>query len=190
MFLIMYHSATYFNNRFVHRMFILTLLLLTTTSFIYAQQLTCTFTQPTQTLTLTLSPITQTHLPSLPYIVKCTHETKVLINATPQSGNGSHLYTRNTLPIHLTFLHTNGLFEYDIREENKVPRHTLKAYTENEKPEVTKTFIATYWMYIVPFLVIMLLTSGGSEEEAEEAKRIASHDTANVKITLNANGSK
>ncbi|BFZ61386.1 hypothetical protein YB2330_002451 [Saitoella coloradoensis] len=37
-----------------------------------------------------------------------------------------------------------------------------------EVPEPEKTFLQKYWQYLVPIVLVMLLTGGGSEEKAKQ----------------------
>lgn len=140
----------------------------------------CEYTTPSETKTIQFTPDVSTEIPDLPYHLKCFHNTKLLLNTSQINlGKRSSLHLRNInldstskqsnddllnfVPFHLTYTHFNPqklTLRFPIKHEPVI----LESIVEKEASE-DQGFLRKYWMYIVPFLVITFLTSGGSEEE-------------------------
>ena len=133
---------------------------------VYCQGITCRFEKEGKVTVVGIVPGTPVEIPSLPYVVSCMHlDTMILNAATPRPGHLTTLHTSHSVPYHLTFRHHNPLI-LKVSGSEIVVRPRLEAIREEKDRVADQSFIAKYWMYIVPFVLIMLLTSGGEEEPA------------------------
>ena len=140
-------------------------LLLALPALALAQEITCEYTKETTTA-ITFSPNTPKEIPSLPYHIICTHQNHILINTSSiRLGKRTALYlSAEDVPFHLSYTHQSPQ-TFMISRPDFVPRPRIEA-VQVKQEALDQSFLGKYWMYIVPFVLVLLFSGGGEDEPA------------------------